>query len=135
MSRIIDKTNKVITELIDSIDNIKVPPIPTEAIYLADISHSGLDYDRLSRNILNELSKIRPEIPISTKTESGESSIFEQVIILTCKCLLEELKNNAKIEISVAPGVQSVVTATAAGVPVVGNATTLTFTKGVGIIS
>ena len=53
MSRIIDKTNKVITELIDSIDNIKVPPIPTEAIYLADISHSGLDYDRLSRNILN----------------------------------------------------------------------------------
>lgn len=135
MSRIIDKTSKVINELIDSVDNIKVPPIPTEAIYLADITHGGLDYDRLSRNILNELSKIRPEIPISTKTESGETSIFEQVIILTCKCLIEELKNNAKIEISVAPGVQSIVTATAAGLPVVGNATTLSFIKGVGIIS
>lgn len=135
MSTIFDKTSDSINKLIDSIDNIQQPPIPTELISMADVTHGGLDYERLSRNILSELSKVTPEIPISTKTESGETSVFEQVIVVMCKCIVEELKNNAKIEIGIKPGVQSIVSATAAGVPVVGNATTPLFIKGSGIIS
>ncbi len=135
MASLINKISGILSKTLNSVNAIPTPSVPTPLIYLAGNSHGGLDHERLTNKILGEMSKLEPKIPIQSNLPNGEKSLIEQVITVSCKCLIEEFMNNAKIEISIAPGLSVTSFGANAGGPIITNGYTINFTKGNGIIS
>lgn len=131
---IIETTSKKLGETLDSVNNIDTPPIPTPLLFNAGETHKGLDYERVAKKVFTALSKLEPKIPILSVLENGDKSLPEQVITILIKEVFEELINNSRVEIAIAPGLGISGIGASAGGPVTVKGATTGFAKGNGII-